>query len=176
MGRASLRNTKNRLLSKFNYKRISFFLQNKYWFKKIYFLICNTYIFCLKIYFSKEIYFSYKFLLARAVRSLPKCIRKKRWREFRRICYSCNESSKAGKFHTFLVSSIKPLLWPEWITSRCKIFLKIIHQTALREARPNTAPFFSRVGLRKFVLARELFVLRPYFIRRVTAKRPAKIL
>ena len=78
---ASLRNTKNRLISKFNHKIISFFLQNNYSFKKIYILICNTYIFCLKIYFSKEIYFSYKFLLARAVRSSPKCIRKKRWRD-----------------------------------------------------------------------------------------------
>ena len=49
------------------------------------------------------------------------------------------------------------------------------HQTALREARPNTAPFFSRVGHRKFVLASELFVPRPYFIRHLTAKRSAKL-
>ena len=40
--------------------------------------------------------------------------------------------------------------------TRCKIFLMITHQAALREARPNTAPFFSEVGLRKFVLASEL--------------------
>ena len=40
--------------------------------------------------------------------------------------------------------------------------------------RPNTAPFFSDVGLTKFVLASELFVSRPYFIRHLTAKRFAK--
>ena len=45
--------------------------------------------------------------------------------------------------------------------TRSKIFLKMTHQIALREARPNTAPFFSEVGLRKFVLASELFVPRP---------------
>ena len=42
----------------------------------------------------------------------------------------------------------------------CKIILEITHQTALREARPNTAPFFSDVGLTKFVIASELFVPR----------------
>ena len=47
------------------------------------------------------------------------------------------------------------------IVTRCKIFSKITHQIALREVRPNTAPFFSEVGLRKFVSASELFVLRP---------------
>ena len=56
----------------------------------------------------------------------------------------------------------------------CKIFSKITHQTALKEARPNTAAFFSDVGLTKFVLASELFVPRPYFIRHLTAKRFAK--
>ena len=40
----------------------------------------------------------------------------------------------------------------------------------LREVWPNTAPFFSEVGLRKFVLAGELFVLRPYFICHLAAK------
>ena len=40
--------------------------------------------------------------------------------------------------------------------------------------RPNTPPFFSDVGLTKFVLASELFVLRPYIIRHLTAKRFAK--
>ena len=49
------------------------------------------------------------------------------------------------------------------------------YQTALRKARPNTAPFFSEVGLRKFVLDSELFVLRPYFIPHLTAKRISKI-
>ena len=40
--------------------------------------------------------------------------------------------------------------------------------------RPNTPPFFSDVGLTKFVLASELFVPRPYFICHLTAKRFAK--
>ena len=53
----------------------------------------------------------------------------------------------------------------------CKIFLKITHQTALREVQPNMALFFSDVGLTKFVLASELFVPRPYFICHLTAKR-----
>ena len=56
----------------------------------------------------------------------------------------------------------------------CKIFSKITHQTALREAWPNTALFFSDVGLTKFVFASELFVPRPYCIRHLTAKRFAK--
>ena len=56
----------------------------------------------------------------------------------------------------------------------CKLFSKITHQTALRETRPNTASFFSDVGLRKFVLASELLVPRPYFIGHLTAKRFAK--
>ena len=56
----------------------------------------------------------------------------------------------------------------------CKIFLKITHQTALREVQPNMALFFSDVGLTKFVLASELFVPRPYFICHLTAKRFAK--
>ena len=95
------------------------------------------------------------------------------------ICYSCCESSKAGEYHTFLVSFVIILSWPEWFTScfvtRCKMFSNITHQTALREARSNTPPFFSKVGFRKFVFASELFVLRPYFIWHLTAKRPAKI-
>ena len=57
-----------------------------------------------------------------------------------------------------------------------KIFSMITHQAALREARPNTAPFFSEVGLRKFVFASELFVPRPYFVCHLTVKRSAKIL
>ena len=59
--------------------------------------------------------------------------------------------------------------------ARCKICSMITHQAVLREARPNTAPFFSEVGLRKFVRASELFIPRPYFIRHSTAKRCAKI-
>ena len=46
----------------------------------------------------------------------------------------------------------------------CRISSKISHQTALREAQPNTAQFFSDVGLIKLVLASELFVPRPYFM------------
>ena len=40
--------------------------------------------------------------------------------------------------------------------------------------RANTPPFFSDVGLTKFVPASELFVPRPYIIRHLTAKRFAK--
>ena len=87
----------------------------------------------------------------RAVGSSPKYIRKKPARRIQKnlkniIFYSCYESSKTGKCNAFLVSFIIPLSWPEWFTSCfmtwCKIFLKITHQTALREAWPNTAPFF----------------------------------
>ena len=46
----------------------------------------------------------------------------------------------------------------------------ITHQTAPREARPTTAPFFSEVDLRKFVLASELCIPRPYFMRHSIAK------
>ena len=90
------------------------------------------------------------------------------------ICYCFHESRKAGKWNTFLASFIIPLSWQEWLTfcfvTWCKIFLKISHQTARREA-----PLFSKVGLRKFVLASELFALRPYFIRHVISKGPAEI-
>ena len=40
--------------------------------------------------------------------------------------------------------------------------------------RANTPPFFSDVGLTKFVPASELLVPRPYIIRHLTAKRFAK--
>ena len=53
--------------------------------------------------------------------------------------------------------------------------MSITHPTALREAQPNTATFFSEVGLRKFVFASELFVLRPNFICHLTVKAGAKI-
>ena len=56
----------------------------------------------------------------------------------------------------------------------CKVFSKIIYQTALREAQHNTVPFFSDVGLTTFVLVSELFVPRPYFICHLAAKRSAK--
>ena len=39
--------------------------------------------------------------------------------------------------------------------------LKDYSQIVLREAWPNMAPFFSEVGLRIYVSASELFVLRP---------------
>ena len=67
---------------------------------------------------------------------------------------------------------------------QCKIFSKIPNQTTLREVQPNTAPFFSDVGLRKFfsdvglrkfVFASELFLPRPYFISHLVAKRGTKI-
>ena len=45
----------------------------------------------------------------------------------------------------------------------------------LRETQPNTMLFFSKVGLRKFALASELFVLRPYFTRHLTVKKSTKI-
>ena len=119
------------------------------------------------------------------VGSSPNCVRKKPARQIQKnlrniICYSCYEPSKDGTCYTFLVSLIVPLSWSEWILSYfltgCKIFLKITHQTVLREMWPNMALFFSKVGFRKFVLASELFVLRPYFICHLTAKRAAKIL
>ena len=53
--------------------------------------------------------------------------------------------------------------------------LKMTYQTTLREARLNTAPLFSKIVLRTFFLASELFVLRPYFICHLTAKRPVEI-
>ena len=40
--------------------------------------------------------------------------------------------------------------------------------------RANTPPFFSDVGLTKFVHASELIVPMPYFIHHLTAKRFAK--
>ena len=76
---------------------------------------------------------------------------------------------KSIKCHTFLVSFITHLSWPEGFAccfvTLWKIFSKIAHQTALREMRSNKAPFSYKLGLRKFALASELFVLRPYFIR-----------
>ena len=98
--------------------------------------------------------FSYRFDvgISRTVGSLSKYIRKKpAWqiqKNLKNICYSCYESSEDGKGHTFLVSFIIPLSWPEWFRScfamSCKIFPKITHQTAVREARPIMTPFFSK--------------------------------
>ena len=122
--------------------------------------------------------------IIRAVRCSTKCLRKKpvRWiqKNMKNIWYSSYEPSKTGKCYTFLVSFIIPVLWPQWFMSpfvmQSKIFSKITHQTTLREAHPYTTLFFSEVGLRKFVLASELFVLKPYFICHLIAKRREKIL
>ena len=106
----------------------------------------------------------------RVVRRLPKCIRKNsaRWiqKNLRSInWYSCYELFKTGKFHIFLVSFIILVSCPKWsrscFTTGYMIFSNITHQPALREARPNTKPFFFRVCLTKFIGARELFVSRP---------------
>ena len=104
----------------------------------------------------------------------------KNWQDgFRRIWKTLFITSKAGKCHTFLVSLIIPLSWQEWFRScfvtRCKIFLKITHQTVLTEAQPNTGLPSSEVDLSKFVLAIELFLLRPYSKGHLTARRCAKI-
>ena len=116
----------------------------------------------------------------RAVGSLPKCITKKSARWIQKnmkniIWYSSYEPSKTGKSYTFLFTFIIPVLWPQWFMSpiimQSKIFSKTTHQTTLREAHPYTTLFFSEVGLRRFVLASELFVLKPYFICHLIAKR-----
>ena len=52
-----------------------------------------------------------------------------------------------------------------------KIISKITCHTALGEVWPNMAQFFSKACLRKFILAKELFVPRPYFILPLTDKR-----
>ena len=70
------------------------------------------------------------------------------------ICCSCYESNKAAKRHTPLISLIILLSWPElfrsyFVTQYIK-FLKITNKTMLREARPKTAPFFSKVDLQGF--------------------------
>ena len=121
----------------------------------------------------------------KAVGSLPKFIRKKLTRWIQRnlkniIWYCCCKSNKACWCQTFLVSFMIPLLWPERFRScfitRYKIFSNINHQRTLGEARPNKAPFCSKVGFRKFVLASELFVPWPYFIRHLAIERHAKVL
>ena len=57
-----------------------------------------------------------------------------------------------------------------------RYFRRLLIKPCLTEVQPNTAPFFSEEGLRKFVFASELFVPRPYFICHLTAKRRVKIL
>ena len=57
-----------------------------------------------------------------------------------------------------------------------QVFSNINHQATLGEARPNTAPFCSKVGFRKLVLASEQFVPWPYFICHLAIERHAKVL
>ena len=113
-----------------------------------------------------------------AVGSTPKSVREKpSWgiqKNLKNInWYSWYESSKAGKCHTFII----PLWWPEWFRScfgmRWKIFSKITQQTTRIEVRPNTAPFSSTAGLRKFILGKGFFVPRLCFICHLTAKSRA---
>ena len=122
--------------------------------------------------------------MGRAVGRSPKCIRKNPARRIQKNLrninwYSCYELFKTGKFHTFLVSFIILASCPErsrsCFAARYKIFWNITHQSALREARPNMAPFFYRVCLRKFIGAREPVVPRPYFQRHSTDKRSGKL-
>ena len=115
---------------------------------------------------------------------LPKCIRKNpaRWiqKNLRNMnWYSCYELSKTGKFHTFLVSFMILVSYPEWSRScfamQYKMFSNITHQAAVREVRPSTAPFFFRACFRKCIVARELFVRSPYFQQYLTDKRRTKL-
>ena len=110
-----------------------------------------------------------------AVGSTPKSVREKpSWgiqKNLKNInWYSWYESSKAGKCHTFII----PLWWPEWFRlcfgMGWKIFSKITQQTTRIEVRPNTAPFSSTAGLRKFILGKGFFVPRLCFICHLTAK------
>ena len=54
---------------------------------------------------------------------------------------------------SFIAKIILILIW-------CKIFSKIIHQTARAEALPKMPPFFAKPIVDKSVLAKELFVSR----------------
>ena len=111
-------------------------------------------------------------------------LEKTRWGGFRRIwetfiaAVTTNEV-KMVRFILFLVFFMILLSCPEWFrpgfATRYKIFLNITHQPALREARPNMALFFFKVGLRKFIVARELFVPRPYFQRHLTDNTHAEL-
>ena len=93
------------------------------------------------------------------------------------ICYSCYKSSKAGRCLTFLVSFIMSFMAKKIYILLCYVVQDIFkdYSSNLREAQPNMALFFSKVSLRKIVLACKLFVLRSYFIDHLTAKRPTKI-
>ena len=64
---------------------------------------------------------------------------------------------------------------PTWkIKTNFRKFSNITHQPTLREAWPNTAPFFFKAYHRKFILAIELFIPRWCFKRHSTDKRFAK--
>ena len=121
----------------------------------------------------------------RVVGRSPKCIRKNPARRIQKnlrntYWYICYKLFKTGKFHTFF-----SFLYDTCFMSRIiqillcyavqYIFEYFTHQSALREARPNTAPFLLKACLRKFIGARELFRLRPYFQIHSTEKRSAKL-
>ena len=94
--------------------------------------------------------------------------------------YICYELFKTGKFHTFF-----SFLYDTCFMSRIinvllyyavqYIFKYFTHQTALREAQPNTATFFLKACLRKFIGTGELFGPRPYFRHHSTEKRSVKL-
>ena len=114
-----------------------------------------------------------------------KCIRKNPTRRIQKnlrhtYCYLCYQLFKTSKFHTFFsflydtcfMSIIIQVLLCYVVQY---IFEYFTHQTALREARPNTTPFFLRACLRKFIDASELFGPRSYFQINSTEKRSAKL-
>ena len=121
----------------------------------------------------------------RVVGRTPKCIRKNPTRRIRKnlrnpYWYTCYELFKTGKFHTFF-----SFLYNTCFMSRIiqvllcyaveYIFEYFTHQIELREARPNTAPFFLRAYLRKFIGAREPFGPRSYFQIHSTEKRSGNL-
>ena len=121
----------------------------------------------------------------RVVGRLPKCVRKNPARRIQKnlrntYWYISYKLFKTGKFHTFF-----SFLYDTCFMSRIiqvllcyagqYIFEYFTHQSTLREARPNTASFLLRACLRKFIGARELFGLRPYFQIHSTEKRSAKL-
>ena len=121
----------------------------------------------------------------RVVGRSSKCIRKNptRWiqKNLRHTYwYICYQLFKTGKFHTFFsflydtcfMSIIIQVLLCYVVQY---IFEYFTHQTVLREAQPNTTPFFLRAFLIKFIGARELFGPRSYSQIHSTEKRSAKL-